>query len=343
MLKKIAFVFISSMGLFFYDFGQVVHKPVDILDIMNRSKVKYDVGVLTKDIPDKDYSGLLNEPYMYRLDSNDQTFVRKMVIAKEAKQEWNSAESAFRDDNYKEAQVHYKNVLDIQPDYYPAKMQIAKTFEKEEEFEKAEASYKQAMSKNYIDYLPHLLLAKVYLQDSKMEEAVDEITLASILNRNDTAILAAMRDIYQSAGLKFSYWVFTPQYELINEHNSNKVEVLSRKGWDGYAAVKAIWKFEPGYAVTQGEKPGRPSLLEEKECLINVMAYQDQHFDAELPKPFDMIKKAIDNKLLDGFIYYEILLPQNPSLAYQLPNNVIKVIKNYAVMAHGGEMPKKKK
>ncbi len=343
MLNKIKFLLIFSLGYIISTYAQVAHKPAELADMMKNSKVSYNVGELYIDVPDDDYSNRLNETNIYREDSGDKTFIKKMVLAKEAQSEWYAGQREMEDKNYKEARKHYKNVLDIQQDYYPAKMQIAKTFEKEEDYEKAEANYKQAISKNYIDYLPHLLIAEDYRQENKMDDAINEITIASILNRNDTSILADLNEIYEDANLKYSDWVFTPQCKFFKGQKPNSIQVLSKKGWSGYATGKALWLYEPGYAASQGETAGKTSLLEEKECLLSLLASQDEHADADVPDYMVALKKAQENKLLDGFIYYEILLPQNPSLAYQLPNNVIKSIKNYVILGHGGEAPKKKK
>ncbi len=341
MLKKIIFIFILSGGYFITTQAQVVHKPAELADILKNSKITYTQGELYIDIPDKDYSNLLNVSGIYNEDSGGITIQKKVVLPKEAHTEWYAGERALNDENdYKEARKHYKNVLDIAPDYYPAKMQIAKTFEKEENYEKAEASYKQAISKNYIDYMPHWLIAEVYLKDKKIDDAINEITLAAILNRNDTLIQADLNEIYADAKLKYSDWQFTPQCKVFKGQKPNNIEVLSQKNWGGYAAGKAIWAYEPGYAESQGEKPGRPSLLEEKECLLNLLAGLTEKIDDEQDPELSNLQDAKEDKLIDGFVYYEILLPQQPSLVYQLPNNVIKGIKNYVLMAHGGVTPR---
>jgi len=343
MIKKSTLILALSLGCVMYGQGQAVaHKPTEIAKIMKDSKLNYSIDTLYVDIQDKDYSNLVNEPNTYREDSGEQMLVKKMNLSKDAQTEWDAAERAFmQDNNYKEARKHYKNVLDIQQDYYPAKIEMAKTFEKEGDLEKAEASYKQAISKNYVDYMPHWLMAKDYFAEKKYDEAVSEITLASVLNRNDTAILLDLGEIYAAAHLKYEDWEFTPQYKVFKGMKENEIKVLSQKGWRGYAVGKAIWDFEPGYPESQGEHPGKPSLIQEKECLLSLLAGQDTMKDASDDITILAVQDAKEYKLLDGFIYYEELLPQNPSLVYQLPNNVIKGVKNYVILAHGGEAPKK--
>ena len=343
MLKKITPILFISFIYILPGKSQTVHKAEDLYKISHGSFLRYEVSPLKEKVQDKDYSGLLNESGMIKIDTGSKVKITSVKRSKAADSAWNTAEYAFNDDkDYKAARQMYKTVLEIQPDYYPASVKTAKCFEAEENYEKAETAYKQAIAKNFIDYQTHWSLADAYHKDAKYDEAVTEITIASVLDRNDTAILSDMKEIYLDAHLKFDYWVFTPQYQLSKKSNSREVAVMTKPDWEGYAMAKAIWQYEPGYAVSQGEKPGKPSYFEEKECLLNLLAGQDKHIDAELIKPINVLKVAQDLKLLDGFIYYEILLPQNPSMVYELPSNVIRSIKNYVILGHGGEGPKKK-
>jgi len=116
----------------------------------------------------------------------------------------------------------------------------------------------------------------------------------------------------------------------------------SKKGWYGYAIAKAIWKYEPGYAQSQGENPDNLSFLQEKECIMNLIAGQDSIKARDVDPSISALVDSKDYKLTDGFIYYEILLPSHPALVYQLPNNVIKSIRDYVVLGHGGLPPKAK-
>ncbi len=343
MFNKIFFTLILLQGFILSGFGQTAaHKPADLLKILKASKTTYTVGNLDMVIPDSKYN-ITNSANIMHEDSNGQFVAKKVVLAKGADSTWNEAERLFKEDsNYKEARKVYRDVLDIDPDYYPAKMQIAKTFEIEKDYEKAEASYKQAISKNYVDYLPHQLIAEDYLKEKKYDEAVDEISVASVLNRNDTSVSADMNKIYAKTRMKYGDWTFTPQYKLEKGKTDAEISVLVKKGWYGYAIAKAIWKYEPGYAQNTDATPDNVTLIQERECLMNLLAGQDSIKAKDTDPGILALADAQDYKLMDGFIYYEILLPAHPSLVYQLPNNVIKSIRDYAVLGRGGLPPKKK-
>jgi len=344
MLKKIFFTLLLLQGFILSGQGQTTaHKPADLLKVLKASKITYTVGGLSTDIPKGEGSTLVNPTNVYHEDSNGQFIAKKVKIAKGADSTWNEAERIFKEDsNYKEARKVYREVLDIDPDYYPAKIEIAKTFEIEQDYEKAEAQYKQAISKNYVDYRPHQLAAELYLKEKKYEEAVDEISMASVLNRNDTSVQADLVKIYAKTRMKYGDWSFTPQYKVEKGEKDAEINVRFKKGWYGYAIAKAIWRYEPEYAQAQGENPGSLTLLQERECIMNLIAGQDSIKERDVDPSITALMDAKDYKLTDGFIYYEILLTSNPGLVYQLPNNVIKSVRDYVVLGHGGLPPKKK-
>jgi len=232
MLNKIFFTLLLLLGFVLSAQSQTAaHKPADLLKVLKASKMTYTVGGLSTDIPRTDYPYVVNSPNMMHDDSNGQFVAKKVVIAKgKADSTWNEAERIFKEDsNYKEARKVYREVLDIDPDYYPAKIEIAKTFEIEKDYEKAEAQYKQAISKNYVDYLPHQLAADLYFKEKKYEEAVDEISVASALNRNDTTILADLVKIYGKTRMKYGDWSFTPQYKLEKGQKDGEINVEIKK------------------------------------------------------------------------------------------------------------------
>jgi tetratricopeptide (TPR) repeat protein len=339
MLKKISFILILCTVYIFQVRAQVVHKPAELMQIMNASKITYTLAELYVDINDKDYSNLRNESNIYHEDSDGHMVVKRLILTKEAEAEWNAAEKAFKEDsNYKEARKHYKNVFDIQADYYPAKMRIAQTYEKEKDFDKAIIAYKQAISRNYVDYMPHWLLAEVYYKQKDFDGAVNEITVAHILDRNNPQIMEALVEIYIDAKLQYDDWVFTPQFKIFKGQKDNEIKVLSKPGWNGYAIAKAIWSYEPGYADGQGEKPNAPSLLQEKECMLSLLKGQDEN-KPNTNKGIVNLQIAQDNKMMDSFIYYEEILRKQPSMVYQLPNSVIKKISTYVLVAHAGQKP----
>jgi tetratricopeptide (TPR) repeat protein len=338
MLKKTIFFLVLSVGCFSVGFAQSVHKPAELLKIMKESKISYTLSELYIDINDKDYSQLLNQTNIYHDDSDGHMVAKKLVLSPEAVLEWNAAEKSFSvDSNFKEARKHYKNVTDIQPEYYPAFTRMGETYAKEKDFEKAISSFKKAISKNYVDYWPHWQLAAVYYKEKNYEDAVSEITLAHILDRNNRKIIESMIEIYADAHLIYDDWVFTPQVTIFKGQKENEIKVSSKEGWSGYAIGKAIWSYEPGYPESQGEKQGVPSLIQEKECLLSLLST----YNLDKVKTADVgvthLQQAKDNNMMDSFIYYEGFLREQPSYVYQLPNNVIKKMKNYVVMAHGGK------
>jgi len=345
MFKKFIFIAAFCSVCILSGSAQVIHKPADLMKIMKASKLSYKVEDMYIDMDIKDYSKVLTESNTYHEDSDGHMIVKKLVLSKDAETDWALAEKAFTvDSDFKAAKKLYKSVFDLQNDYYPAKIRLGQIYEKEGDFEKAVSSYKQAISKNYIDFISHWHLAEAYHKAKNYDEAAGEITLASILNRNNNEILERLNEIYADANITYSDWVFSPQVKIFKSQKENEIKVLCKQDWNGYAIGKAIWDYEPGYAEGQGEKPGNNSLMEEKECLLNLIAGQDtsditlRHKDPGIAG----LLKAQENKMIESFIYYEEFLRSKPSMVYELPNNVIKKMRNYVLIAHAGLSPRKK-
>jgi tetratricopeptide (TPR) repeat protein len=340
MLRKILFALIILAGITPAK-AQTVHKPSELLKIMTDSKLAYSIGEMESPIEPKDYSANVNGNYTYHEDSDGHMVVKTVSLSKEATEEFNAAEEAFaKTGNTKNARMHYQKVLEMQPDYFPAITYIAQTYEGEENYDKAVSTYKQAINKNYVDYMPHWFLADVYFKQKEYEDAADEITIASILNRNHPRIQESMKKIYEKAHLKYDDWVLTPQFE-VKGGKEKEVKVLGKDEWLGYAMGKAIWKFEPGYAEGQGEKQGVPSVIEEKECMLCLFTVAENSKKKIKDKGILNLQKALENRMMDQFILYEEFFRWQPSIVYQLSNKTIKSMKDYVMLAHGGKKIKK--
>ena len=50
---------------------------------------------------------------------------------------------------------------------------------------------------------------------------------------------------------------------------------------------------------------------------------------------FKALKLALDKQMIDEYIFYEVLLPQYPFVAYQLPEEFVNGIKDYVLQVRG--------
>jgi len=118
----------------------------------------------------------------------------------------------------------------------------------------------------------------------------------------------------------------------LNRISDNKVSIAISEKWIGYAITKAVWTFEPGYKESMGISKGQYSIIEDKECLISLLiGLENAKIKIKQDPQLRILKDAVDNKLLDSYILYEIILPQTPFVAFQLPKQMIKEIQDYVL------------
>ena len=202
-----------------------------------------------------------------------------------------------------------------------------------DKFEKAIEWYKKTIELNYIDYMAHWFLADAYKKENKLKKALDEITIAMILNRNNPRIKLSFDAIYELNKLKSPDWTFTPQIQ-IDSTGEDQVKVAYGKDWLGYALVKALWSYEPGYKESMGADENSFSIYEELEAFASLMTSFTKKKLKKNPQ-FSALQRSIDKEMVNEFIYYEILLPEYPFVANQFPKETIESIKDYIIEIRG--------
>ena len=323
-LKLIVILFLLTS----YLFSQQIHTPAEIFKIISDSKLSYEVKIIDKTIECPDYSKKLNYHDNYRVVTDSGLYTYSFEPDDRAKPLFSKAESLFQS-NIDSALYYYKLSLEADSSLYNVMTYIGQMYEGKDDWKNAIKWYKTAISKNYIDYMAHWFLADAYLKTGDIKSAVDEITIAQILNRNNPRIKKAMMTIFKKAKLKTDDWCFNPQVEMTKVAD-NKISLAFNQKWTGYAMAKALWTYEPGYSESMGVSPGTYSTLEDKECLISLLiSLENSKTKIKKDPPLYILKKTADKKFLDEYILYEIVLPQNPFVAFQLPEETILRIKEY--------------
>lgn len=335
MVKKNSLLLLLLLSLQALVFAQEIHTPAEILKILEESELTYMIEQLKEQIEPVDRSDDVNLNNFYRKEGKGEITSHKYVLKEEAEAYASKAEEYFRKGKVKQAREMYLKVLEEDPEYYKVITYIGQTHGIEKDFDKAIKWYKKAIKSNYIDYMAHWFLADAYKEKGRLNDAVKEITIALVLNRNNPRIQKSFNMIYESKKLKTPEWAFTPQMKL-DSVGPNKVTLAYGGDWLGYALAKAVWKFEPGYRASMGVKKNTFSTTEEREALAGLVVTFDKKKLKKNPE-FKALKNAIDNKMINEYIFYEILLPQFPFVAYQLPAEFIEEIAQYVLKVRGEE------
>lgn len=332
MKKRLLLLGIFGIGLLNV-IGQEINSPADILKIMEKSPVTYELNSLEKEILPKDRTDNLNYNHYYRVNDEGQISTYKYEIDSNVQTYLTKAEEYFHGKKFSLAREMYLEALRADSTYFEVMTYIGQTYGIEGDFDKAIEWYKKTIDLNYIDYMAHWFLADAYKTKGELDKAVDEITIARILNRNNPRIEKSLKNIFELKKLKTEDWTFNPQIE-IDSIGVNKVRISFDSDWLGYAMVKALWKYEPGYKKSMGVSEGTFSTIEEKECFVSLMTSFNKKKLKKHPE-FKALQLALDKKMIDEFIFYEIVLPEHPFVAYQLPVEFIVGIKNYVIEVRG--------
>lgn len=316
-------------------FGQNLHTPAEILEIMEKSKLTYEIGILEAEIQPPDRSNNLNFNQYYRVKDKDGLTTYQYQIDSLAQTHLAKAEEYFKGRKFSLARDMYLKALAVDPSYYPAMTYIGQTYGIEGDWDKAIEWYEKVIDSNYIDYMAHWFLADAYKEKGENKKAIDEITIARILNRNNPRIKISYDLIYNKNKLNTEDWSFNPQM-IIDSVGPTKVKILSDMDWIGYAMVKAVWKYEPGHKESMGGGRGMISTTETRECLLGLSNSLEKKTLKKFPE-FKAFKDAMDKDMVNEFIFYEIILPEYPFVAYQLPEEFLSTIVDYVKEIRGNQ------
>ena len=188
---------------------------------------------------------------------------------------YNDAEEAFHKKDYTKAIELYNKVIQVQPNYYHAFTLIGDAYFSSEKYDSAIVYFKKAINNNFADYNAHWFLADTYNKCYIVDSALKEITIAHLLNVNHENLNKALRYYRNKNNRPWKEWSYVPQYTLSKD--GNKVTINTTADWLGYALVKSVWKYEPGYAESMIGKTGIAYTVLRPSGKVMI---EDQLFDA---------------------------------------------------------------
>lgn len=325
--------------------AQDLHTPKEIMDILEKSTLSYEINRLEEAIPLKDQTYNLNTSDFYRVKEGNSLVTKSVELTEEAIELKEKAEAAFRAKKYTEARAIYQKIKKLHPEYSKLTTYIGQTYFLEGDVKKSIRLYKEAISQNPIDYIGHWFLARSYVYNKDFDKALDEYIIAHILNRNHKMITSELQEIMSSFKKNHEEWTFNPQYKLTSADSQN-VKIYYDLDWMTYALVKAVWAYEPGYRASMGLGPSEElSVLEEKEALASFYVLNMDNKKINKQPFFKALDKAFKNKQFDEFVLYEIFLVKVPFIAYQLPDEMLANLRNYILETRAleGKAKRKKK
>jgi tetratricopeptide (TPR) repeat protein len=314
------------------------NQPKDIYTILEKSNNTYVLEDLPHIVLPTDRSKHVTHNVYFRTIDSLGIHTNTYSISKETHHLLKDAEKLFSKRKYKSARNKYIKALKRDSSLYYLMTYIGQTYETNDNLEEAVKWYQKTIDLNIIDYMAHWFLADAYIDLNKDSVALDLITLALILNRNNPRIKKSFKNIYKINKLKAPSWEFIPQIN-IDSLEDNKIKIGFNQNWIGYALTKALWKYEPGYPESHGISKGALTSFEERECIANLLATIKEEALKQFPE-FIALNKAVELGFVEEFIMFEIILPDYPTVAYQFSKDFLYRIKDYVQIVRGGKTDK---
>lgn len=321
MMKRIIAIFLLSTMAFAVD-----NPYQEVMSILEKSKIKYNLTNLTSPVKAENRSDVLNAT-AYRVKTSKGFQVKGVNFAPEAKKIYLQAENLFSANKYEEARNLYKKVLLLSPENTFLMTLIAQTYGIERKFDDAMNWYKKSIQANFIDYLAHWLLADIYRLKGMKKEALNEIAIAKVLNRNNPRLEKLRSEIFALNGLSDVEWRFNPQIR-IERTVQNNVNIEADSVWTMYALFRAAWLNESEYREILQKRSKRSNLedwvgLEGLELVINQ--------GMKGPEILKRLDDAFNADRIDEFVTYEITLVRQPKYAYYYEEDAIKALAEYLI------------
>lgn len=321
MMKRIIAIFLLSTMAFAVD-----NPYQEVMSILEKSKIKYNLTNLTSPVKAENRSDVLNAT-AYRVKTSKGFQVKGVNFAPEAKKKYLQAENLFSANKYEEARNLYKKVLLLSPENTFLMTLIAQTYGIERKFDDAMNWYKKSIQANFIDYLAHWLLADIYRLKGMKKEALNEIAIAKVLNRNNPRLEKLRSEIFALNGLSDVEWRFNPQIR-IERTVQNNINIEADSVWTMYALFRAAWLNEPEYREILQKRSKRSNLedwvgLEGLELVINQ--------GMKGPEILKRLDDAFNADRIDEFVTYEITLVRQPKYAYYYEEDAIKALAEYLI------------
>ncbi|MFK8103989.1 MAG: tetratricopeptide repeat protein [Saprospiraceae bacterium] len=310
--------------------AQYLHTPKDIQALMEASTNQYAIDTVSLPHTTEKYLNLNSFAEILTLSSTIET-------SEKGEKYRLRGNKNLKKGKYNKAIKSFKKALASKPQDKSLLNALAQAQRGKGDFQASIQSLLKITAENRADYETHLALADNYEALTAKTEALYHISMAHLLNRNDPAILARLKNIYEKFDLHYGDWSFSPQYEISKSEEGIRISYASVPART-YGACKAVWLFEEGYREKMEELSNDPSsIIEEKECLLNALiGYEQMPVDRMVIPALELLREIITQEKVNDFIYYEIITRKHPKLFASLSSDKQNQLINYLLVTRNG-------
>ncbi|MHC4153794.1 MAG: tetratricopeptide repeat protein [Planctomycetota bacterium] len=251
-----------------------------------------------------------------------------------------TAAEKLKQREYKEILGLYKLALELDPNYFKTWTNLGHTYYLLGDFDQAEQHLSKAVRLNDIGYHERLFLADTYLAKGQKQKALNEITYAYMLNKNNPVVRICLQRILEENNLRIRPDRFTFPFQIMSE-SSTQCKILfegtAAGDWMAMANCLACWQMEPSFRrlIEDKEKGLNALLTMYKEAILNQVVVTTSKIDDKqsiCPKE-QLLYSATTDHFLNAMLFWEILGSEHPSLLLLLPKEekarIIEYIKKY--------------
>ena len=310
-------------------FGEQFYSTEQILKMMIDSPTHYLVSIndsLSIEPPER---VMRYDPIFYQGKLNGESVLMREDMDQRTQILYDRAETLFMDGDFEMALGFYQTIAEEHPELSLPMAYLGQTYRILGNFPAAKACLIKAVKTNFHNYMAQWFLANIYWSEGKIKQAVNHITLAKILCRNNPMIDLSLTGILQEAKRDTTDLYFEPKVNIYRTH-ADTVHVEMDPEWVRYAMVKAMWMFEPGFHEEEKCAPEDFNMIEASELYLA----QIRPDKAREEKPFTdpilvKLEQAHRKKMDREFVYYEMWLPEHPYAALQIKKAEILAIQKY--------------
>ena len=305
------------------------HSFDELLKIADISTVKYNLTAdgNYEELANTDDRRVLNN-LLFVVQTDDGPALATPDLGDSTLALFQSGEDAYAFRQYDEALKYYHLAYDSDSGFTHVLAMIGDVHYLEGRYDSAVVYYERGLAVNPASYSFHWFLSNALWELGDTARSVRELTLGHLLNRNHLAMYGLLQHRRSEIGRPWKNWWKEPLVRISEDDAGVLVELEPK--WVGYALVKAIWAYEPGYAdkmlATCEETVLCRHLREGREALI-ALATGDTGMEEQLVS----IIEAGDADLA---ILYELLSRETPEFLLILAPETINALVYYIDTYH---------
>ncbi len=323
-------VYITTLFCCFAYFvgAQYLHTPTEIQQYIDKSKLEFAYADLNN-LPEPALP-LVQDTWLGTI-GTDSVFIYPdtFMTNNRAKKYREKLDNFLEKKKYEKAAELLEKELAVDSANISLYKELAKLYMELAEYPAAIKTYMEILAINHIDVKSREQLADAFLFAGEPKKALDQITMAHLLNRNDVALITKLSRICRANGLQYTDWTLMPQCSL---HAKQDTVWIFFRGlpWKSYGNCMALWEYETNYATHMAKLSDMaPKLIQEKECLLNaLLTYEAMEQDKAHYPEFAFLAKCLSQGMIDDFILYEIRSRYQPlAMSSLMPQELERLCK----------------